>query len=327
MRRLARAGFKGDFIRTAILPDWWNETCDGDPTLLADFEIRVARFFHLPLLRVKDPGASLALLPIAGAQLRRIRELDRDRLSPAIHAAIQIASATVRSLRQPDLPADPPPASGIAWRRLLSPAGRAIKLDHLLADLWARGIPVVPAEHLPVPNFQGLACIVGNRPVIMLGQKYDEPGRVAFLVVHETGHISNGDCSSGQIIVDAEDEVQDDADIEQRADRYGLEVLTGCYPPPVLRSTDFKGLAGEAITAEREQGIDAGVLISSWARASGDFKSATMAIKALYRSSGAHLLLRRHFDLHVDLEGASESDRALLRCVFQDPSNDEAADR
>jgi hypothetical protein len=326
MRRLAKAGFKNALVRTAILPEWWDETCDQDPSLLMDLEIRVARFFSLPLQQVKDPMASISLPSFPGAQLRRIRDLDRDRLFPAIHAAVQVAAATVRNLRRPDLPVNQPPVAGLEWRHQLSPNGQTIKLEHLLTDLWARGIPVVPVEQLPVPNFQGLACLIGNRPVVMLGQKFDEPGRVAFLVAHEAGHIANGDCTAEQIIVDAEDEIPDDAVIEQRADHYGLEVLAGSNSPPTLGNADFKAIAREAIKMERDHGIDAGVLISAWARTSGDYKTATMANKALYRISGARNLLREQFDRHVEFEGASESDRALLRCVFSGPASDEAAD-
>lgn len=293
--------------------------------MLPDMEIRVARFLSLPLATIQAPHRDLVLPAYTGPQLRRITEMDRDRLSPAIHAAVQVASAVVRSLRSPALPVNLPPSSGLAWRTLLSPQGRVVNLDHLLSDLWARGIPVVPVDHLPVPNFQGLACIVENRPVILLGQRYDELGRVAFLVTHETGHITNRDCSPDQIVVDAEDEVQDDIDIEKKADQYGVEVLAGCSTVPVLASSDFKSLASEASRLERAQGIDAGLLISSWARRTIDYKTATMAVKALYRSTGGRSLLREHFDRHVDLEGASESDRTLLQCVYQDPAFDESA--
>ena len=61
MRRLAKAGFKDGFVRTAILPDWWDETCDPDPSLLPDREILVARFFNLPFLEVKDPRVPISL--------------------------------------------------------------------------------------------------------------------------------------------------------------------------------------------------------------------------------------------------------------------------
>ena len=44
MRRLARTGFKAEFVRQAILPDWWNASCEDDPALLTDLGFRVARF-------------------------------------------------------------------------------------------------------------------------------------------------------------------------------------------------------------------------------------------------------------------------------------------
>ena len=47
-----------------------------------------------------------------------------------------------------------------------------------------------------------------------------------------------------------------------------------------------------------------------------------MAAKALYLEVGARRLLRQHFDRHVGLDTASESDRALLRCVYGDPERD-----
>ena len=50
-----------------------------------------------------------------------------------------------------------------------------------------------------------------------------------------------------------------------------------------------------------------------------------MAVKALYRGSGARQQLRQLFDRHIDLEAATESDRALLRCVYGEPERDETA--
>lgn len=325
MRRLASAGFKKDFIRAAILPEWWDESCSSDSALLPDLEIRLARFFRIPISTIQDPAASIVPPSYAGAHLRRVRDLDRDRLAPAIHAAIQIASATVRSLRAPRPPVIPP-NDGVAWRDFLGIQDRAVQLEDLAGDLWGRGIPVIPVEFLPVPNFQGMACIIQDRPVIVLGQKYDDPGHVAFLIAHETGHIANLDCSPGCLVVDEDYDVLDDADIEQKADRFGVAALAGRNQIPTISASDFRGIAQEAFGFEQSLGVDAGFLIWSWARETRDFKSATMAIKALYRASGARRLLREHFDRHVDLDGANESDRAILRCVFGDPEANEAAD-
>ena len=39
MRRLASAGFKRDFARVAILPEWWDENSAQDPDVLPEAEI------------------------------------------------------------------------------------------------------------------------------------------------------------------------------------------------------------------------------------------------------------------------------------------------
>jgi hypothetical protein len=323
MRRLSRAGFKKEFVRPAILPDWWEEACAQDPNLLRDVEIRVARFLSLPLSTVMDYGTALAPPMYPGAQLRRVRDLDRDRLAPAIHSAMQIAAAVVRTLRDTVPAPEITPPDGLSWHKQIERAGPAVTLKDILTDLWIRGIPVVPLDVLPAPSFQGIACIAEGRPVILLGHKHDEPGRVAFLIAHETGHIAAADCASDRPVVDEDEGIPDEDDIERRADQYATRVLIGSDLAPLLDGDQFRQLATRAAQLERETGADAGAIISAWAARTRDYGKATMALRALYRHSGARQQLRQHFERHVDLDAATESDRNLLRCVHGDPERDE----
>ncbi len=326
VRRLSHAGFDKRFVQSAILPDWWRDECAADVELLPEIELRIARFLGSPVSQVRNPGEQLAAPSYAGAQLRRVRSVDLDRLGPAIHSALQIATAVVRSLRDHEPSGADLPADGLDWRReLRNPAG-TVTLDDILTDLWQRGIAVVPVDVLPAPSFQGLACIVEGHPVILLGHKHDEPGRVAFFVAHEAGHIAAGDCSRDQPVVDEEDLIVDETEIERAADRYATRVLVGKNPIPPLNGGDFKELATHAAELESETGADASTLLFAWAAETGDYSAATMAVKALYRGSGARRKLREHFDRHVDLESAAETDRALLRCVHGDLESDDAAD-
>lgn len=324
MRRLSQAGFKEEFVDSAILPDWWNQNCAEDLNLLQDIEIRVARFLNLPLASVRDPSTALAPPAYPGAQLRRVRDVDRERLGPAIHSALRIAAAVVRNLRA-SVPSQavPSPPDGLAWRKLIRHAGPAVTLDDILGDLWLRGIPVIPLDVLPAPSFQGIACIVEDRPIILLSHKHDEPGRVAFLVAHEVGHIVAGDCAPDQPVVDEEDEVMDDSNIELRADRYATQVLVGDEGVPPVEAEHFKQLARRAADLERETGGDASFTIYAWAAHTGDYVKASMAVKALYRAVGARRTLQQHFVRHVEFDDASESDRALLRCIHGHPERNE----
>lgn len=324
MRRLSRAGFKDEFVRRAILPDWWDDTYSEQPDLLPEIELRVARFLRASLEGVRSPETTLTPPQYANAQLRRVRDIDRDRLAPAIHSALRIGEAVVRNLREAVRPPREIPTDASLWREQLRPAEGPITLHHVLDDLWERGVPVVPVDILPAPSFQGIVGIVENRPVILLGHHLDEPGRVAFLLTHEAGHIAASDCAPEQPVVDEADDVADDADIEVRANRYAMRTLVGSdRPPEIAVNLDFKHLAKQSIELERTTGTEASLIIFAWANRTQDYTKATMATKALYRGSGARRLLRMRFDRHVDLDAASDSDRALLRCVYGDPEQDE----
>ncbi len=317
--RLSRAGFGKDFVAAALLPDWWEDDCWSDPGVLPELELRVARFLGIPASRVADPTVPLDVGAYAGAHLRRLRDIDRDRLAPAIHAALKVAGAVVRNLPEDFATPAPPPPDGLEWRQQLSPSGARVALDDILRDLWSRGIPVVAVDALPAPSFQGLAAVVDGRPVIVVGYKHDEPGRVAFLLAHEAGHIAAGDCTEGAPVVDQDDEIRSNDQMEVAADRFATRVLVGSDEVPRIPEEgigDAKELAKAAVTLERQTGADAGSIIFTWARATGDFAMATMATRALYRATGGRKALRKWFRAHIDLAEAPLSDRELLRSVL-----------
>ena len=122
----------------------------------------------------------------------------------------------------------------------------------------------IAIETLPTPNFQGAAFVVGGRPVIVIGHKHDEPGRVAFFIAHEAGHITAGDCQPDHP-VDEEDEVLDEDEIERKADTYARRVLIGADAVPTITGDSYKQLASNASRVERESGADASTSIFAWA--------------------------------------------------------------
>lgn len=314
--RLNKAGFKRDFVRKAILPEWWDDNCSTEQDLITELEVRVSRFLGCSIGKVRDPGFSLSVAPCGGAKLRRVKDIDRDRLGPAIHAALRIGAAVVRSLRHPVEPVSDLPASGKHWRTEIQQGSKPIHLQDVVENLWMRGIPVVPLETLPTPSFQGLTCVIEGRPVIMLGHKHDEPGRVAFVIAHEAGHIAAGDCNAYEPIVDEDESIIDESPMELAADLYAMEVLVGSDSVPQLQDADYLGIARQAAMLSRTQGIDASAMIYAWGRHTGNYVAVTMALKALYQAKGARQLLRDCFDRYVDIDGAAESDQLLMRAIF-----------
>lgn len=322
MRRLSDAGFQREFTREVVLPDWWSAECARDPSLLPDIELRVARFVKASIGVVRDPNAALAAPPVPGAKLRRVRSLSQERLAPAIYAGLQIAAAVVRCLREPNREVRIPPADPRAWRATIPPTRGVVEFKGIVADLWARGIPVVHVEILPTPCYQGMACVVEGRPVVLIGHGYDDPGRLAFFIGHEAGHVANGDCAPDQPVVDDQNEIADNDPIERRADEYAGRLLTAEATVPEANGLDFRRLAAKCGQEGRTRGVDPAALVWAWASRTKDYATATLAVQALYRATGGKSWLRSQLDEHLDLKEASESDRALLRCLYGDPERD-----
>ncbi len=310
LHRLSRAGFKRDFVRLAILPDWWSESFESGNNLLPDLELRVARFLGMTVANVRDPSHPLAFPTVHSTVLRRAANVNTEQLRPAIHAARRVAEAVVRNMctsRTSTIPAIPE-----HWRRELVSGKTPVALEGMLHDLWKRGIPVIPMECLPSPSFQGLAAIIEGHPVIVIGQKHDAPGRVGFFVAHEAGHIAAGDCRADKTIVDEEETTSDWSELETRADRYASDVLLNGVSADKLTGHDYRELAANAYSIESETGAEAGALIFHWARQNGDFSTASRAVGALYQNRGARQTMRRLLVENVNLDDTSETDRALI---------------
>lgn len=322
LSRVRKAGFDRAFIEAAVLPDWWDASCEKDAALIPDVEIRIARFLHAPLGVVHDPKQKLVAPAYANAQLRKVSKINADQLGATIHSALSVAAAVLRSTRGALPPVDPPPRNPTHWHRELARGGRGVTLGTATADLWRRGIPVLHLEVLPSPRFQGLACLINGRPVVVIGHDTDVPSRLLSHLAHEAGHIVHGDCAEDAPVVDENDETLDRSQMERDADRYAVESALGESPPDAPGGairTDFKRLAQHASLVGRERGLEVGSLIWSWTIKTKEFGVGVQALKATYKHLGGARAIRAQFDQHVDLSAASESDRALLRCVKGDP--------
>lgn len=321
--RLAHAGFSAQFLRDVLLPDWWDASCAEDPRLLTDLELRVARFLDLPVRTVQTPGIPLAAPHYPGARLRHLPRVHQSRLRPAVHAGLQVAAAAVRAMgTAPEVRM--PPADALAYRAELLRAHALVDLACLVRDLWSRGIPSLHVELLPNPRFQGMACIIEHRPVVLLGHGHDTPARLAFHLVHELGHVVSGDCQVEAPVVDLSEDVGDTSDMEVTADGYALAVLGGSGVPPAGLARGAREAATSAYELERQTRVDAGHVLLRWAEETGDFATAQQALRALWRSHGGRLALREGADDNLDLDGAPDTDRALLRCLYDDPARDAA---
>lgn len=94
--------------------------------------------------------------------------------------------------------------------------------------------------------------MVDDRPVMGVSHRHDEPGRVAFLVAHEAGHIAVGDCAPGIPVIDEEEQISDSDLSEREADLYATKLLAGGDTFPEVEASDFRQLANAAAELEHQ---------------------------------------------------------------------------
>lgn len=285
--------------------------------LLSEFEFRVAQFLGVSVAIVRDPTAPLTAPAPDRVQLRHTKAVKREDLTAAMHAALAIARAVGRNLRDRG-PSESPPSDALAWRTEMLRSERIPTLETVLDDLWSRRIAVAQVEELPAPKFKALACMADARPIILLGHSNDAPSLPLFDIAHECGHLANGDCQEGRIVLDATDE-PDTAQMELAADVYAFRLLDGEDQPIELTSGSPSNLASQAAYLGSQEKVDPGHLLMSWARSRATdeaYTKAQMALRSLWKQDkGARSMLAAAFAKNVNLDGASESDYALLSCV------------
>lgn len=322
---MKKAGFPDDFVKTALLPDWWGPEADSDPLLVPEVEIAVARFLRLPVAEVMDPARTL-LAPQVGGLLRS--DKSRDKLAPAMFAAESIAGAVVRNLR--DVPIySPLPDDALDWRRALLRNADAVTLRTLVRGLWDHGIPVVRVSTLPSPKFRGMACIVDERPVVLLAWGGDDHPHFLIDAAHEAGHIARGhvqpDCPTVDESDDESDGMKDavERSKERSAKEYCWMLLGGLSgvpafsevasgSPKTMKPDQFTSLA---LDTGRNRQIDAALVAHVWGLETKAFGLRKWALKTFEKATEASNLLDGFMKRHITLRSASETDSRLLGCL------------
>jgi hypothetical protein len=328
MGRLDKAGFHKRFVSTALLPDWWSVECARDESVLPEIEVGIARFLGVPLDLVQDPSRVLKPKAFHGAQLRVTAKRKRTDVYAAMHAAVAVAGAVVRNLRV-STPAVAPPDDPQEWRAALIDRAGTVGLRELVSDLWSRGIPVVHLDVLPTPKFQGMACIVQGRPVVLLAWGDDAPACQLFHIAHECGHLARGHVAEDRPVIDQEiaGGKRTATKREREANDYAFPLLRGAWEPGEARRSTAARTATTARVAAAAGNVDPGHVILSWAWDHGHYASARAALKREGLATGARAVLTEHFERFVNVDDASESDRALLSCTSAVSGADASAAR
>jgi hypothetical protein len=315
--RLSATGFDPDFIRSVVLPEWWEDSLAEIPANRALAEDLVARHLGMPLGDLCDPSAALRLPSLSHVKFKRYKNSANKAVAPAILIA-QRASKIVAESAAP-LPEFDPAVDAASVRQEILRRNRNVDLPTLLGWCWAHGVVVLHLAKAPegCKRFDGLAMYCGERPVIVLGSRRDSPAWLAFHLAHELGHIFRRHVTPGSPpLADSDLSSATNDKQEREADRSGCELLTG-IPNPKIRNLKYNAfrLAVYASQAGPTQGIDPGVLALIYGKSNDRWPVAQNALKLLSLDSGAHDLIAAEIKKRLNPEELSESAERFLGVI------------
>ncbi len=320
-RRLKKVGYGPNFVRSVILPDWWEDVCADVPFNRGLAELAISRHLDIPLASLRNTTEELSPAPVAGVRLKTATIGTRvAQVQPAIQVARRFASQLVRACQNlPDFSGSM--TAEEVRKQLLSDNVRAVNLNRLLRFCWDRGIIVAHLQHLPTVKgfrkFDGLVLFIDNRPCILLAEKHDAPAKLAFHLAHELGHLFQGHIEPGQAICDDNIERIINDKEETEADTFALEILSGDSQPHLNR---VDGMTGEKLAnavsryGERHK-IDPAVVAMIYGKCADRMGAAVVALKHLGVDKGARSLIQSQLIPNIDLDQLGESDRRFVEAL------------
>jgi hypothetical protein len=320
MRRLSTFGYKENYVRRKVLPDWWEDCIALNPAGYEQAITLLARNLGLDPRSLQEEGAPL-----------RCREFNHPKykLKPS-DTPEQVAVATCIAARAAQLACRAMPASvaelpssAVEIRgAILNTGVVCIRFEVLLDYCWRIGIPVLHVSEFPAGARKpdALAVIVDGRPAIVLCKHTEYSAWLLFHLAHELGHIILGHLQDVSILVD--EEVKADTDTEEtEANQFAVELLTG-YKQRSYNYGDritAMRLAVVALAVGRDTDVDPGFIALSHGRMTGNWGAANGALKVIERKPDALAMMRACLLQYLDRERLSrDSGEFLMRITGVD---------
>lgn len=279
-KKLIKLGFGKTHIKK-YLPDWWSDDIADTPSGLQEATLIISRTFGLDFASLWQSlqGDSLPEFRLDKHQFKHSKNLHRNKLQPAVATAMLSADLTLSAFGQP---LDLSLKSAKDIREHLLKNHRWIGFKSLADFCWSIGIPVIYLANIPTPKMDGLAFIKHKRPIIVLTKK-NKYGALVFDLAHELGHILLDHIQEEQIILDEKIDKYNDNDLEQQANAFALQLLTGNPNAKFTISKPYsaQGLAQAMIAKGTESKIDPFHIALNYAYTNQQFPLAQNAIKIM----------------------------------------------
>ncbi|MEM1202845.1 MAG: ImmA/IrrE family metallo-endopeptidase [Acidobacteriota bacterium] len=310
-------------MRDHVLPDWWTDELADVAANRALAEGYIAKQLGFRLRELRDAGTDLTFPAMADVRFKRYKNQVDDRVKVSALLAQRVARVVAGHLKS-RIPEFLPAGAGEIRKNVLQKS-KAVDLGSLLGECWRRGIIVLHLAEAPkrAKRFDGMACFVEGRPVIVLASNRDSPPWLAFHLAHELGHIMLGHVGPEQpyLVDDKLDNATGSNAQEREADRFACEVLTGFESKRIgnLKQNGPRLATTAAMSGPRE-GIDPGVFALIYAKSNDRWGVAQKALSFLSLDRGGRAQVNQVLSAKLDLEDLSESDERLLSVLALTPT-------
>ena len=320
--RLRKIGFDAEFLRSAVLPDWWDDEMAAVPANRAMAEMSIARHLGLTIAKLRDPSANLTMPAFSNLRLKRSKTTATDEALPAMLVARHAADLIAGFVHSVGPFQGPMTAQEV--RRAILKHNPSVNLKSLLRFAWRHGVPTIHLGLLPKPSkkIDGMALFCQARPVIVLASAKDSPPWLAFHLAHELAHILLSHVSQEQPAwADATiglSEIDND-DHESEADRFACELLTGDCNPSFAPTYGLTGpkLANAAREYGRKHGISPGIVALFYGRTANRWGAAQLALKQLGKTHGGQRIISEALWEHLDKDDVPESSERFLTVLSE----------
>ncbi len=276
--KLQSLGFQQKKIKQ-LLPEWWNDDIAKTPAGLQEASLILSKYLSIQYSSLIGDAEPCFNLP--QHKFKHAKNVQELYLSKAVALSALAGRLTLEAYDTPLAQLESLSAQSIR-ETLLNRNYPWVDFNILLDYCWEIGIPVIFVENLPSPKMQGLALQLYDRPVIILTSKHKH-GYLVFHLAHELGHIILGHVSNDHWIIDEKINENNDEDIEQAANQFALELLTGQDNAAYKASRNLypNQLADSALHVGREHKVDPLHIVLNYGHTNQSMPVANSACKAL----------------------------------------------
>jgi hypothetical protein len=310
LKKLRTAGISTPFIKSYVLPQWWDEAMLATEAGIEHGLAYISSFFNIPMLRlIEEPD--LRNQGSVAVSYKKRADSPEDSLGRATLLGLWAARLIAAACKTPyvELPKD----ASLVYSELSKGKKNGVGLSSLVSYAWDHGIPVLRLSPPSSGNHpDGLCTVVDGRPVIILMKKQNSCAWQEFILAHELGH-----AALGHVFSDAEETLIDRLSqdisrgtVEDEASRWACSALSGNSLTDMSavwgkRPATGKDLSLMAFRETARSNIDPGFLILNYAKAVKDYRLGNAALMNL-DDQNAFNILDKEFRSRIAEEDLSQ---------------------